>query len=183
MDKRTLRKEIREKAALLSPSYKENASRMISEKFLSSEEYGKSENIFVYISVASEPSTDEIIKRALKDNKNVFVPKCISKGNMLAVKITADTRLIPGYMGIPEPETFSTETDVSIDTAVIPCISADSDGKRLGHGAGFYDIFLEKHNPKKICLCFHSLLSKDIPMDSHDIYMDTVITEEGIFRK
>lgn len=181
MDKKTLRKEIREKLQQLSSEYKKASSAAISDFFLSSEDYEKAENIFVFVSTENEPDTAKIIQRALEDNKNVFVPKCLSKGNMIAVRITAGTRLSAGYMGIPEPEAFSEEKDISIDTAVIPCMSAYYDGKRLGHGAGFYDIFLKKHNPKKICLCFDKIVSPDIPMEENDIFMDEVITEKGIF--
>lgn len=183
MDKKTLRKEIKEKAKGLSQGYTGISSKRITKLFLSSDEYKTAKNLFIYISVSPEPDTSEIILKAFEDNKNVYVPKCISKGNMTAVRITKDTKLVPGYMGIPEPENFCEETDINIDTAVIPCISANVDGKRLGHGAGFYDIFLEKHNPKKICLCFHELLSPEIPMEEYDIYMDAVITEKGIFKK
>lgn len=182
MEKRALRKKIKEKSEGLSLSQKNGASEKITELFLACEEYKAAENIFIYVSTPNEPDTDEIIKRALKDNKNVFVPKCISRGNMLAVRITDLTVLSPGYMGIREPEGISGEESIKIDTAVIPCISAYFDGKRLGHGAGFYDIFLEKHKPKKICLCFSELISEEIPMEDHDIYMDAVITQKGIFR-
>ena len=37
---------------------------------------------------------------------------------------------------------------------------------------------MEQTRAKKMCLCFDRLMSEDIPMGEHDIYMDIVITEK-----
>ena len=51
----------------------------------------------------------------------------------------------------------------------------------MGHGVGYYDRFLVDRRCKKVCLCYESLLSDQIPMDAHDIPMDAVVTEEAIY--
>ena len=181
MDKKELRKFIRTKNLNLSDDYKKNASESICNIFLASTDYHTSENIFIYVSLPNEPDTSAIIRKALEDKKNVFVPKCISKGHMIAVRVTDDTEYSSGYMNICEPRVYQEENDTKIDIAIVPCISADTDGKRLGHGGGFYDIFLKKHSSKNICLCFNEILCTDIPMNENDIYMDAVITERGFF--
>ena len=69
----------------------------------------------------------------------------------------------------------------SIELAVVPCVCATPDGRRLGHGAGYYDRFLRAHPMPCLCLCFHALLLDDLPTGPTDFPMDAVITEEGTF--
>ena len=64
-----------------------------------------------------------------------------------------------------------------IDFAVIPCVAAAFDGRRLGHGAGFYDRYLEKTKCPAAVLCFSPLVTEDIPTESFDVKADMVITD------
>lgn len=177
MNKSDLRLKIKENINALSAEYKQNADRLIAENVISSDAFKKSKSIFIYVSTANEPDTYSIIKTALKNGKNVYVPKCIDKSNMIAVRINKLDELTIGKYGIPEPIGTQIINADKIDLAIIPCISASPDGKRLGHGAGYYDRFLQKSDCFKLCLCYKALLSNDIPMDTHDIYMDNIITE------
>ena len=59
--------------------------------------------------------------------------------------------------------------------AVIPCVGADKEGHRLGHGAGFYDRFLRGTRFPKIMICYRKLLLDKVPIEEHDIFMDRVI--------
>ncbi len=183
MQKKLLRNEIKTKSEALSTEYKKASSAQICSRVLSSASFRNAESIFVYVSTDNEPDTREIIEKALSRGKAVYVPKCIKKGVMLPVRITRGTKFISGYMGIKEPEKYDEEIEIKeIDLSVIPCISASLSGERLGHGAGFYDIFLKKVKTEKMCLCFHKLISDIIPTDENDIPMDCIITERGTFR-
>ena len=115
--------------------------------------------------------------------KMFFVPKCISKGVMIPVAITPDSVFESGYMGISEPKKYDLSLSVTeIDLSVIPCLTANGKGERLGHGAGFYDRFLSGVKTEKMCLCFGKILSDDIPTDGYDIKMDYIVTENGILK-
>lgn len=174
--KKELRYRLRTEADRLDCEYKKDASRLISEKLLASPAFLDSNSVFIYAGTENEPDTSEIIRMALLLGKNVYLPKCGENHTMKAIRIYGTDELKKGYMGIAEP--IGTEEADCIDLAVIPCISASADGRRLGHGAGFYDRFLAAHtDTKKICLCFGRLLCDDIPMDEHDIFMDKIITE------
>lgn len=182
MTKKELRGIIKEKRELLTEEYKNESDKAIQELVIKSRSFISAEDIFVYISTVSEPSTELIIETALAQGKRVFVPKCISRGKMVAVEITESTAFESGFMGIREPTAYDENFVLqSVDLSVIPCVSLTLSGKRLGHGAGFYDIFLENAQTEKMCLCYHRLLSDDIPVDENDIAMDIVVTEKGIF--
>ena len=183
MTKKELRAEVRSRLNELTYAYKSESSKKISELVLLTDEYKNADSIFIYSSSVNEPDTSAVIERAFADGKRVYVPKCISRGIMVPVRIDRDTQYEQGYMGIREPVFYDEGISLSeIDLSVIPCMSAATDGSRLGHGAGFYDIFLSKTGTYKLCLCFRELLCERIPTDAHDIKMDCIITENGIFR-
>lgn len=178
--KKELREEIKNRISGLSEEYKRKSSNAITEHILHSASFINADSVFIYVSTKNEPDTSLIIAETLKTGKCVFVPKCLKKGIMIPVEITHDTVFESGYMGISEPKEYNISTNVrEIDLALIPCLTANEKGERLGHGAGFYDRFLEGVKTEKICLCFGELLSPHIPTDKHDIKMDYVITENG----
>lgn len=174
MDKSQLRREIRAKR--LSSEYVEYASSVIAKKVLSSAEFINCSSLFIYASTKTEPTTDAVIAAALRMGKRVYLPKCVSDGEMTAIKINDISELKSGYMGIREP--CGSETAESFDLCIVPCLAASLCGKRLGHGGGFYDRFLSGRRTYKMCLCFEDNILKNIPTDIHDIDMDSVITEK-----
>lgn len=83
---------------------------------------------------------------------------------------------VRGLYGIAEPtgEIF-TDYD-AIELAVIPGVAFDSAGHRLGRGKGYYDRLLPQlPNALKAGLCFPFQLIEEVPAESFDICMDTVI--------
>ncbi|MBR2545613.1 MAG: 5-formyltetrahydrofolate cyclo-ligase [Erysipelotrichaceae bacterium] len=177
MNKRELRQLIRNKQ--LSGKYIHDASERIQKKVIDSEEFISSKKIFCYISVAGEVSTDRIISKALK-TKEVYVPKCIAKGVMKAVRIDNVDGLVKNRYGIPEPDNTDITAD-EFDLIIVPCLCAGKNGERLGHGAGYYDRFLKDSKGRTVCLCFEGRIRDDIIMDDNDIYMDQVVTEKNAY--
>ena len=174
--KKALRKSITTRVKLLPGSYRAAASEQIAKQVLASDEYRTASSVFLYIGMPTEPDTAAIIEQALRDGKDVYVPKCVSKTEMLAVRIKSTDDLVPGAYGIPEPVDCSeTIGPDDIDLILVPCVSAWTDGRRLGHGAGYYDRFLMGIADKTLCLCFRKALSPDIPVDENDVLMHRVI--------
>lgn len=180
MTKKELRLKIKTKLDLLPMSYINTAGETIERSVISSDIFKRSESIFIYINMPKEPSTLGIISEAIKLNKKVLVPKCVSEGIMSAVEITGLDELKPGAFGIKEPVSNEESKDAKkIDLAIVPCVTASRNGMRLGHGGGYYDRFLEKCEIFKLCLCFDELLCDKIPASDHDIKMNAVFTEKS----
>ena len=181
--KENLRKIMLMRQENLTESYIEKAGKNIQTQILLSQVYQNSKKIFIYVSTPKEPSTIEIINQALKEGKEIYIPKCENK-NMFAVKIHSLKNLIPNKIGILEPRKISDNlTANEFDLIIVPCLSASLDGKRLGHGSGYYDKFLadSKENQNIICLCFYKMLNSEIPMNENDFFIPKVLTEEKTF--
>ncbi len=176
--KKRLRKAIAARLKTLPSAYRTAASESICREVLAAPEYARAERIFLFVSMPTEPDTLPIIRQALRDGKQVYVPKCISKAEMLAVRIHGLSDLQPGAYGILEPQDCSETIAVDdLDLILVPCVSAWTDGRRLGHGAGYYDRFLCGNAEKTICLCFRAAMDPDIPTDENDVRMRCVIVD------
>ncbi len=178
-EKKKLREVMLARQKSLSADYVKAAGDSIQAQVLSSAIYRNAGSIFTYISLPREPSTDRIIRQAFADGKQVYVPKCVN-GRMLAVRIGDLRRLRSGAYGIPEPvDCTETRTADELDLIIVPCVAASPEGRRLGHGAGYYDRFLGGTAGKTVCLCFRQMLCDSIPMADCDVYMAHVISEQA----
>ena len=181
-EKKTLRRVIQARGQALEQSYRDKANRAIREHVLQSEAWQQAAAVFVYVSMWDEPDTYALLQSALESGKAVYVPRCYPGRLMKAVRIYSLDELQSGTMGIPEPVSDKETAGINgFSLALIPCVSAWKDGRRMGHGVGYYDRFLVDRRCKKVCLCYESLLSDQIPMDAHDIPMDAVVTEAAIY--
>ena len=70
-----------------------------------------------------------------------------------------------------------------LDLIMVPGVAFARDGGRLGNGAGYYDRLLKSVRADAVLagVCYQSQLFDDVVMDKHDVYMDKVITETGIY--
>lgn len=146
--KKQIRREILEIRNNLSLEKKSNYDKLIANKFFESSYYREANNIFIYISYGSEIDTKCIIARALKEGKNIYVPRTeFSTRLMNAVKINNLNNLIESKYGALEPEKDKPFIDPNdLDLIVVPGVAFDEYGGRIGYGAGFYDRYFKKIN-------------------------------------
>ena len=181
-NKKALRARCREIVKGLSAEYIEESSHKIVNLILASDAYKGADTIFCYMSMGGEPVTDEIIERALKDGKRVGIPLCVGPHEMVVKEYKCGDELSRGAFGIREPLAEAAEiTADEFDLAIVPCVACSKDGRRIGHGAGYYHRFLSALGFNKIALCFEKLLTDDIPLEETDVYMDGVATEDTIY--
>ncbi len=89
------------------------------------------------------------------------------------------TTMLPHWQ-LGRPMTFVPEG--LIDAIIIPGLAFDQHGFRLGYGKGYYDAFLSHlpSNIPRIGVCFDYQLIKDIPLDSWDQKVSSIVTDKGI---
>ncbi len=175
-EKSLLREEAKRINEGLSQEEVLKSNEAIIQAVLRNKAYKDSTSLFVYVSMEKEPDTLKLIREALNSGKEVYVPKCGKKPYMKAVRINDLKDLHPGRFGIPEPESDE-GYEGRIDVALVPCVAASPNGKRLGHGGGYYDHFLRDREICKLCLCRKKLLKSDLPVDEFDVIMDEIITD------
>lgn len=179
--KKALRKKIREVNKQLTTEYKTKASRTICDRVIALPAYREAGTVFCFVGMDPEPDTRPIIEDALAAGKRVCVPLCIDDHNMVAKEIRDyDADLKEGMYGILEPKAELPEiTRDEIEFGVIPCVTCDHAGNRLGHGKGYYDIYLEKETFPKAMLCFEKVTVEkgEIPLGRYDLPIEVVITD------
>lgn len=177
--KQSLRKQIRAEMQQMPEDYFHKAGQQMCRRVLESEDYRQANVVFCFVSHGKEPNTYPLLEQALADGKTLCVPLCKAPGEMDAKVIRSLNELQPGAYGIPEPsEHAQTLLPSQIDLAVIPCLAASRDGKRLGKGGGYYDRFLANFTGQALLLCPEKLIQSDIPTELHDILLPNVITEK-----
>ena len=189
-DKKSLRKEILAKRNIMDAIEKEEKDRKILDEFYESNYYREAKNIFIYISYDSEINTKGIIKKALRDNKKIYVPRTEFKTRLMdAVEITSLNNLIESEYGILEPSVEEPHIDPNeIDLIVVPGVAFDRNGGRMGYGAGFYDRYFKKINEDnmkkviKLALAYDFQILEKIPMNEQDVPVNYIITEKEFYQ-
>ena len=177
-EKNRLRNQFASMAFALSDQYKRVSSEEITRRILSCKEYIEANSLFVYLSTDVEVSTTRLIEEAWADGKQVLVPKIVGRGLMEALPYNENTEL-ELYQGIRQPISGTAVKFAEIQLAIVPSVSCTLDGRRLGHGGGFYDRFLSDFKGYSIAPVFSDLVSKHLPMDRWDKKVDMVVTESS----
>jgi len=146
-------------------------------------------HLFIYVHFRSEVQTMGLIRQLIAEGKTISVPVTLAaESRIIAVRITdPDSQLIPGYYDILEPtpeQIFRATIDpTTLDSVLVPGSVFDPLGGRLGYGGGFYDRFLSESAPQawQIGLAYALQIVEQVPMESHDQYMDQLVTEQQIF--
>ena len=115
-----------------------------------------------------EVKTDDIVRQAFRDGKQVFIPylhkEMTTKSNkpesvmdMVSLSSLGDYETLqPDAWGIPSVSHDSVserrrclpspdQEGEELDLVILPGVAFDEGGRRLGHGRGFYDLFLNRY--------------------------------------
>lgn len=139
--------------------------------------------VCVYVSYGNEVSTHALIYQSLRTGKRLLAPKVEgARLNWYVLKAWED--LAPGAHKIlePVPERCTRVDEPQPDLVLVPGLAFDRCGHRLGHGSGYYDRFLEHVHCPKIGLTYDCLLTDALPSEDHDVHVDWLITESGVFK-
>jgi len=133
--------------------------------------------------------TKRIIQRCIDYRKIVALPAFdTEKYAMQLYKVDAfEADMTPGPRNImePDPERCKIIPIERIDIAIIPGVALDEKGGRIGSGDGYYDRFIGKLpiTTRKVALSLECQIVQQVPMESHDKYMDIIITEDRVIYK
>lgn len=181
--KSKLREEVQRKAASLPPHYLNHSAEEICRTVLNLEEYKRAGAVFSFVGRPFEINTKPIIEDALMSGKILCAPKCIAKGVMDARQILDFDDLEEARLGLLEPkDSCKVILPSEIDFALIPCVSCDMSGHRLGFGGGYYDRYLRETHFFKCVICRQELILENVPWEAHDVIPDLLVTETCLIR-
>lgn len=180
MLKADLRQKMKEKRLGLSEEYKKKVSEKILKRLLCCEEYQKASAVCVYNAVLGEVPTDIITADLKKCGKEILFPVSDKKTHTLTLCRDCGEYEVGAY-GILEPKIKETVDFSYVDFVIIPGLAFDRKNNRLGFGAGYYDRFLAESKAFKAGICYDFQRIDEIPKEEHDIPMDAVITEKGLY--
>ena len=179
--KSVLRKEILAKLHDIAREEKEKRVKVLKDKLFSLQQFKEAKCVMFYVSKHYEVDTHAMIDEAIAMGKKVVVPITMKEEKMLKPSELKDREkeLIKGHYGIHQPgeEHIRIVPLEEVDVMVVPALSFDKDGHRLGHGGGYYDRFLEKA-PSKIFtvgLAFDFQMVDELPKHQTDIPVDKVL--------
>ena len=175
MDKKELRRAIRERKRAMTEEEIVSRSARLGELFAQSEAYRNAATIYGYLPYNQEVRTVPMLEQAIRDGKKVAVPKVY--GDIMKFIYLEDlTQVEKGYAGIPEP--IADEPVAYDETALVlmPGLAFDPQGHRIGYGGGFYDKFLAAEpNHPTLALCYEFQMLPQLDTEEHDIPVNTVL--------
>ena len=175
MDKKELRRSIRERKRAMTEEEIVARSQMLGLLFIQSEAYKNAKTIYGYLPYNQEVRTVPMLEKALRDGKRVAVPKCYGD-EMKFIFMDDLSKVEKGYANIPEPIADGPVADDETALVLMPGLAFDPQGHRIGYGGGFYDKFLSREpNHPTLALCYEFQMLPELKTEEHDIPVDTVL--------
>lgn len=156
-------------------------------------EYARATCVTAYASFGTEPPTGALLARLRADGKRVLLPAVHEDGTLGWLEYTGPDSLALTERGIPEPVGPEVGTgaavllEAGVELMLVPALSVDEAGARIGKGGGFYDGVLAElpsDHPLRVAVV-HSddlLPAGDVPSGPHDQRVHAVLTEDGYRR-
>ena len=189
--KKELRKKFRAIRKELGEEGRAELDTAIEANLTSLPEFAETDVLLAYLDFGPEVRTRGIIQTAWDADKTVALPWCVpGTHEMRWFKITSFDDLVRSSLGVEEPVP-NDENEQLLGTgermmALVPGLTFDAAGYRLGYGGGFYDTFLAKFDGVSVGLCREAQFSDDLVsegiIDAHDLPAQLVVTEDRIIR-
>lgn len=175
MDKKQLRRMIRERKRAMTEAEIQSRSEALAQLLYASEAYRNAKTIYGYLPYNQEVRTVPMLEQALRDGKRVAVPKVFGD-EMKFLYLQDLTQVAKGYAGIPEPIADEPVAEDKTALVLMPGLAFDPKGHRIGYGGGFYDKFLAAEpNHPTLALCYEFQLLPKLETEEHDIPVDMVL--------
>lgn len=183
--KKGLRAKSRQFRERLDPQRKADMNAAIRSRLFSMREFREADVVLTYVSKEIEVDTVEIIRAVLEQGKRVAVPRCIPDTfRMEFFEIESLQELEKGMFGVLEPVPSRSRSLAAEGKClcIVPGLSFDSQGFRLGYGKGYYDRFLTNFQGATVGICYAGCVRWNLPHGFYDRPVDVLITEKYIRR-
>ncbi len=183
-DKHALRTHLSQQRDAIPKATKKELDRRILQAIQGSPAFRRANKIFLYAPVKSEINLFPLAFAAQKAGKRIAFPRCDTETEQMQFfELLPGKKLILGAYGIPEPPADAPLCKPDEHTlCILPALTCDPFGYRLGYGKGYYDKYLTTFGGTTVCAVYEGLLSPTLPHEAHDIPAQFICTEKGVRR-
>ncbi len=133
-----------------------------------------------FMPLKSEINPLPLMQKLAARGARLALPKIAGRGRPLVMREWQfGAPLDRGQWGIREPKPEAPELDP--DIVLVPLLAFDRRGRRLGYGAGYYDMTLTRLRARKsiiaVGLAFAAQEVAEVPTTPRDARLDLVLTE------
>ncbi|WP_297989221.1 5-formyltetrahydrofolate cyclo-ligase [Anoxybacillus sp.] len=183
MDKKLLRQQMKQRILHMTKEERKKKETIIHDILFQQHSWKKAHVIGITISRQTEVDTMAIIERAWQEGKKVAIPKCdVRTKQMIFREICSFQQTERSFFDLYEPIVEKTQEVQKHDIQLlfVPGLAFVRRGYRLGYGGGYYDRYLVDFSNDTVSLSYDCQIVSTLPVETHDIPVQIVITNEGI---
>lgn len=183
-DIRPIKQELRQKykqiRRTMDPQMKQKKDNDIFEKVISLKQYQQADMLITFVSTEIEVDTHQLMAHAWSTGKRVVVPRCIDGTRLMDFcEIQSMEDLEPRTFSVLEPkQNCFILNQFPNSFCIVPGLSFDLSGFRLGYGKGYYDRFLNQYDGTTVGICYSSCLHPSLPHGKYDRAVQWLVTEK-----
>lgn len=185
--KKILRKDTLKRRDELNPSERIEHSLMVAEHGqkitrFAPEVFSPGTIVSGFHPIRSEIDPRPLMAEISKRGAQLCLPVVIDKETIEFRELVPGAPMIEGGFGTVGPDENAAILNPNI--LLVPLSVFDRKGGRIGYGAGFYDRAIERLintgiTPTLIGIAYSMQEAPEVPMESHDRYLDGILTETG----
>ena len=184
--KAELREEAFRRVKALSKEQRAGQSRAACAHLMDVPEVRDAHALLLYTPLPDEIDIWPALHAFNDGGKRVILPKCHThERELICIEIGDFKRdLVRGTFNILEPKSGDHVGLSELDVVIAPARAFDREANRLGRGAGYYDRFFIRNGLDvfKCGIAFDCQIFPIVPMLSHDVPVDAIVTESGVIR-
>lgn len=179
MTKQEMRAAVKAKRAKIPIEEKQKRDALILNQIAASKAFLSASSLLIYAPHKDEINLLPLIKLARERGIPVGFPRCDTSTTTISFyALEVGQRLVRGAYGIAEPPLDAPLCPIDENTlCILPGLTFDPLGNRLGYGKGYYDRFLESFPGVRAAAVYEALLVKRVPTEEHDRPIALLFTE------
>jgi 5-formyltetrahydrofolate cyclo-ligase len=182
-EKSLLHKEVMRRLAALEKGAFLAEGRLAASLITELPVWKNAQTVLLFLSTGYEIDTGPLFEAALSNGKHVYLPRVNGERMSFLRVYSADGPWQYGAFHIREPLTQRPEDSLSANSfpalIITPGAAFDHEGRRLGHGRGYYDRYFAELDGQgfsytMLGLCMETQIVERVPVESWDKTMDVV---------
>jgi 5-formyltetrahydrofolate cyclo-ligase len=177
--KAQLRRQIRAELNKQSPEERAAASVAARARLADQPQWRNATSVLFFAPMVGELDIWPLLEATLGGDKCACLPRFDEERNSyVACRVdNMGGHIKAGRFGIREAGDACPEISLNrLDLILVPGVAFDLRGRRLGRGKGFYDQLLAAAHGLTCGVAFDQQIVREIPVESHDEYVNCIVT-------